>query len=131
MIIMMYTLLYRAFVSFAVDEVTPFSADLICKYSPGLNDAQREICRQYPTVMTILSEIPPLFYTECKEQFQHNRWNCSTTTPPIYGQTSTDLRRCKYINVCTCVSDSESILKIADHLVVWVNYYYILSIYSI
>ena len=84
----------RAFISFAVDEVTSFSPTLICNYL--YNEAQRDLCIQYPSVLSVLNDIPSLFYSECNEQFKYDRWNCSQTVPPISSKTSKDLKRRKH-----------------------------------
>lgn len=80
-----------------MDEATPFSAQLICKYSPGLNEAQRNICVEFPSVMSTLNDIPPVFYEQCVDQFRNDRWNCTSTVPPIFGESSSDLRRRKFL----------------------------------
>ena len=80
-----------------MDEVTPFPNHIICMYIPGLNNAQRDLCIQYPKLVPlIIQEVPPLFYSECREQFKYERWNCSETVPPIAGDLSKDLKRCKW-----------------------------------
>ncbi|NP_001266204.1 wingless-type MMTV integration site family [Amphimedon queenslandica] len=87
-------LLSWAFISFTMDEVTPFPNHIICLYIPGLNDVQRDLCIRYPKLVPIIiQEVPPLFYSECREQFKYERWNCSETIPPIAGDLSKDLKR--------------------------------------
>ena len=75
------------------DEVTPFSAELLCKYSPGLNEAQRNVCIQYPAAMPILQEVIDIYHDECSQQLKGERWNCTSVVPPIFGPESTDLKR--------------------------------------
>ena len=83
------------FAAFITEEVTPFSAKLLCEYSPGLNEAQRNVCMEYPAAMAIIQEIADAIHDECTDQFKNDRWNCTEVIPPIIGDPYSDLKRCE------------------------------------
>ncbi len=82
---------YSLIAAFVTDEVAPFSAELLCKYSPGLNEAQRNVCIQYPAAMPVLHEVINLIQDECSSQLKGERWNCTSVVPPIVGEQSSEL----------------------------------------
>lgn len=82
--------------SYAVEESTPFSPEYICRYVvEGLNEAQINICIENPDAMVALYEVANKFEDECEYQFIDDRWNCTESNPPILGETSRELKRCK------------------------------------
>ena len=84
------------FAAFVTDEVTPFKAELLCKFNPDLNEAQKNICIQYPAAMPILQEVINLVHNECALQLKGERWNCTGIKPPVFGELSDDLKGGRY-----------------------------------
>ena len=89
---------YSLFAAFVTDEVVPYSTELLCKYSPGLNEAQRNICLQYPGAMPFLQEVIDLVHEECTSQLKGERWNCTSIVPPIFTEQSIELKGGKLIH---------------------------------
>lgn len=61
-----------------------FDPRLICDYIPGLNQAQRNVCKEVPEAMVTLTTAEDVFKGECEWQFKKDRWNCSDVEPPIF-----------------------------------------------
>ncbi|XP_067683611.1 protein Wnt-2b-A-like isoform X2 [Haliotis asinina] len=53
-------------------------AGVLCDNIPGLVGKQRRLCRSHPDVMVSLREGARLGVEECQNQFESQRWNCST-----------------------------------------------------
>lgn len=89
-------------------EATPL-ADLLCKYTPGLNEAQQNICREYPAAMPILQqEVTKLIQNECTSQLKGERWNCSSVIPPIVGEQAAELQGGNEKKVVNCTHMSSN-----------------------
>ncbi|XP_072291379.1 protein Wnt-2 [Eucyclogobius newberryi] len=52
---------------------------LVCDHVPGLVTRQRQMCRQFPSVMKVIGAGVSDWIHECQHQFRTNRWNCNTT----------------------------------------------------
>ncbi|XP_065350335.1 protein Wnt-16-like [Cloeon dipterum] len=50
----------------------------LCSSLPGVTQQQIEICLQHPNLMPVVAAGAAKSIAECKHQFKHERWNCST-----------------------------------------------------
>uniref|UniRef100_A0AAV2KYJ4 Protein Wnt n=1 Tax=Knipowitschia caucasica TaxID=637954 RepID=A0AAV2KYJ4_KNICA len=53
---------------------------LVCDHVPGLVSRQRQMCRQFPSVMKVIGDGVSDWIQECQHQFRTQRWNCNTTS---------------------------------------------------
>lgn len=63
-----------------------FDVDLICN-TADLTATQREMCREVPRAMAVLSDVIATFADECSWQFKTSRWNCTGVKAPVYVDT--------------------------------------------
>ncbi|XP_034719781.1 protein Wnt-16 [Etheostoma cragini] len=59
----------------------PVPDSRVCADLP-LTPRQREICRKKPSLLPSVRDAARLAIAECQNQFQHERWNCSTSADP-------------------------------------------------
>lgn len=52
----------------------------ICKTTPGLTKAQKELCHQQPDTVLVALQGLNEAVKECQHQFKGHRWNCSSLT---------------------------------------------------
>ncbi|XP_023652650.2 protein Wnt-2-like [Paramormyrops kingsleyae] len=52
-------------------------SQVMCDNIPRLAPRQRQLCRQHPSVMLVIGAGIKDWMDECKEQFRHQRWDCS------------------------------------------------------
>ena len=76
-----------------MDGGSTFTAEQICRIAPNLNSKQRDVCVESPQSMGVLQSSVSVFNSECHYQFKNERWNCSGSVPPFFGDTSRDLKR--------------------------------------
>lgn len=58
-----------------------------CSRVPGLSSQQRKMCILKPDVIPSVSEGAKIAIEECKQQFNHERWNCSTSNDAtVFGR---------------------------------------------
>jgi wingless-type MMTV integration site family, member 7 len=66
--------------------VAALGAHVICGRIPGLTPRQRDLCRASPDAIAAVSEGARVGTLECRFQFRHHRWNCSTIgSDAIFG----------------------------------------------
>uniref|UniRef100_A0A3P8UGU5 Protein Wnt n=1 Tax=Amphiprion percula TaxID=161767 RepID=A0A3P8UGU5_AMPPE len=54
--------------------------------NPPLSARQRDLCRRKPFLLPSVQDGARLAVAECRSQFRHERWNCSTSEePPVFG----------------------------------------------
>ena len=76
---------YSFLCGWTVQFVSPqFDPGLICNYIPGLNEAQKNVCKEVPEAIVTLIKAEDVIKRECEWQFKSERWNCSGVNPPIF-----------------------------------------------
>lgn len=58
----------------------------ICRFIPGLNSAQQDLCCDVPKAISLLDLTERSIQTECKWQLRKELWNCSNIGRPIFRE---------------------------------------------
>jgi len=69
-----------------VQQASPSLHAILCRNTPGLNQAQQNICIEVPTSMPILRRAEKIVGAECAWQFRKNKWNCTGVDSTIFRQ---------------------------------------------
>ena len=71
-----------------VRQASPIASlhEILCRNTPGLNQAQQNICIEVPASMPILRRAEKIVGAECAWQFRKNKWNCTGVESTIFGQ---------------------------------------------
>ena len=84
-----------------IQPASPFGADVVCENLPKfpMMVHQVEICKSRSSLITVLFEdAVPVFKTQLKRHFKHERWNGTDVNPPIFGSTDNILKHGKLLN---------------------------------
>ncbi|CAG0887227.1 unnamed protein product [Darwinula stevensoni] len=68
---------------------TAVNPRVYCNHIPGLVRRQRRLCHKYADAMPSVGRGAGIGVAECRFQFRHQRWNCSTvaTDASVFGKT--------------------------------------------
>ena len=79
--------MFRRFFLYFAKLAGSFDVGLICNTTADLTATQRELCREVPRAMVVLSDVIATFEDECQWQFKTSRWNCTGVQAPVYVDT--------------------------------------------